>query len=506
MACLLGLDLGTSSLKALIVTDTGQSAGVGSAEYPILRPQPECAEQDPEDWWNAAALAVNQALSASPGLAADIAAIGLTGQMHGTVVLDRSLQALHHAVIWPDRRSERQVLAITELIGAERLIQITGSPLATGFQAATLRWIREEQPSLWRQVRHVLLPKDYLRWRLTGHLHTDPSDGAGTLLLDTRLRDWSPDLLAALDLDANILPPIAPSSTIVGQLTRPAAAHLGLPPGIPVVMGAADTASSALGTGIVSPDTLLITISTGGQLVLPAYDVRVDRLGRIHTFCGALEPADGKAAWYQMAATLCAGMALRWLRDQIFGIDSPDAYNLMMSWAESASLGAGGLVFLPYLVGERSPHMDPAARGVFLGLSANHGRAELVRAVMEGIALSCYDAYQVLIEIGADPGRVILAGGGGRSRLWQHIFADVFDLPLQRLATTEQSALGACLLAGAGIGLFDPAVTAAAWTSYDPPVEPDHRNHAAYGTLLEVFRSAYRVHANDFRVLREYEH
>lgn len=505
MANLLGLDLGTSSLKALIVDETGRTVGVGSAEYPILHPQPDYAEQDPEHWWQAAQVALGQALSDSPRLANDIAAIGLTGQMHGTLVLDESLQPLAPAIIWPDRRSEQQVRAITNLIGAERLVEITGSPLATGFQAATLRWLSEERPSLWRQVRHVLLPKDYVRWRLTGQLHTDPSDGAGTLLLDARLRNWSPDILRELDIDEGILPRVAPSATVVGELTPAVAAHLGLPAGIPVVLGASDTASSALGTGIVSPDTLLITISTGGQLVLPASSVRIDRLGRIHTFCSALEPAPGRAGWYQMAATLCAGMAMRWLRNRVFSIDSPDAYSRMTGWAEAVSLGAGGLVFLPYLVGERSPHMDSAARGMFLGLDADHGRGELVRAVMEGIALSCYDAYGVLAELGATPDRIVLAGGGARSRLWQRIFADVFDLPLQRLTIPEQSALGACLLAGAGIGLFDPAVTASGWTTYDVPIDPDHRRHEDYLQLLQVFRNAYQKHREDFRRLRDFQ-
>lgn len=505
MTKLLGLDLGTSSLKALIVDAAGRTAGVGSAEYPIDRPHPDHAEQDPEDWWRAAAMAVGQAIAAAPGLANDIAAIGLTGQMHGTVVLDGSLQPLSPAIIWPDRRSERQVQAITATIGAERLVEIAGSPVATGFQAATLGWLREEQPALWHQIRHVLLPKDYLRWRMTGQLSTDPSDAAGTLLLDARSRRWSGEILAALDLDAAVLPDIVPSTHVVGRLAHSAATHLGLPAGIPVVQGAADTAASALGTGIVSPTTLLITVSTGGQLVLPATDVSVDRQGRIHTFCSALEPESGQAGWYQMAATLCAGMAMRWLRDQVFGLTAPDAYTLMTGWAAETRAGAGGLVFLPYLVGERSPHMDPAARGVFLGLNARHGRAELVRAVMEGIALSCYDAYAVLAELGARPQRMILAGGGARSPLWQRIFADVFNLPLQRPTVSEQSALGACLLAGAGVGLFDLVDTATRWATFEPPVAPDAQQHADYLGLLDIFRDAYRNNSTAFRRLRHYD-
>jgi xylulokinase len=505
MAYLVGLDLGTSSVKALLVDEAGHTAGVGSAEYPMLHPQPDRTEQQPEAWWRAAVVAVRQALSCLDDQQLSVSAIGLSGQMHGTVLTDSSGQPLAPAVIWPDRRSQQQVQEITRLIGAEHLIEMTGSPVATGFQAATLRWIQQEQPSLWRQVRHVLPPKDYLRWRLTGEMHTDPSDGSGTLLLDARTRHWSSDILAALGIDPELLPRVLPSLTVVGRLAHPAAVEMGLPEGTQVVVGAADTASSALGTGIVSPDTLLMTISTGGQIVLPATDVSVDPKGRIHTFCSAVEPAPGQAGWYQMAATLCAGMALRWLRDYVFNLPEPDAYSQMAAWAESAGLGARGLLFLPYLVGERSPHMDPTARGVFLGLRADHGRAELVRAVMEGVILACYDAYQVLTELGANPINLVMAGGGARSRLWERIAADVFNLPVRRLAIAEQSALGAALLAGAGIGLFDLLTAACSWATYDPPVEPDSRNHEDYLALFEMFRGTYRKHRSDFHRLLDYD-
>jgi xylulokinase len=290
--------------------------------------------------------------------------------------------------------------------------------------------------------------------------------------------------------------------TVAGRLSPPAAQAFGLQAGIPVVIGAADTASSAAGAGITDRETLLLTISTGGQMVLPATDVNVDGGGRIHTFCSAFEPASGRAGWYQMAATLSAGMAMRWLRDQVFALQPEDAYGQMTAWAETAPPGARGLLFLPYLVGERSPHMDPSARGLFLGLTVDHGRAELVRAVMEGVTLACSDAYQVLAQLGAAPQRLVMAGGGARSRLWQQIVADVFGLPVQRLAVADQSAMGAALLAGAGIGLFDPDPAALGWTAYDPPVEPDDERHDCYRSLFGLFRSAYHKHREDFRHLQ----
>jgi len=502
---LLGIDLGTSSVKVLLATETGQILGWGSAEYPIYRPQPDWAEQHPDDWWWATVTAVRQALASVQDTPVSILAVGLSGQMHGTVLLDEADQVLAPAVIWPDQRSQRQVQEITDLVGAERLIELTGSPVATGFQAATMRWVQQERPDLWRQTHSILLPKDYLRYRLTGDYHADPSDGSGTLLLDVRRRDWSPEVLAALGIDAAQLPPVQLSTAVAGPLSRQAAEALRLPAGIPIVTGAADTACGAVGAGIVNDQTLLLTISTGGQIILPVPDVQIDRAGRIHTFCGALPPGPNQAGWYQMAAILSAGMALRWLRDRVFCMShlaGEVAYAQMTAWAETVEAGADGLLFLPYLMGERTPHMDPQARGLFLGLTASHGRAELVRAVMEGVALACCDAYQVLAELGARPEHIIMAGGGARSQLWQRIVADVFGLPVQQLEVGEQSALGAILLAGGGVGLFDPGSTAQMWAAYGPLVEPDGQRHALYQTLLPLFCSAYQKHREDFRQLR----
>ena len=502
MSHLLAIDLGTSSVKVLLTTAAGQILGQGNAEYPIHHPQAGWAEQEPEDWWQATSRAVRQALTSVQERPISIAALGLSGQMHGAVLLDKSGQLLAPAVIWPDQRSQRQVQEITDLIGARRLIELTGSPAATGFQAVTIRWIQQEQPELWQQTRTVLLPKDYVRWRLTGAYHTDPSDGSGSLLLDVHHRDWCSEVLAALKIEPSKLPPLQPSPAVVGQLSRQAAAALGLPAGMPVIAGAADTASSMIGAGIVKAQTLLLTISTGGQIILPATTAQMDPCGRLHTFCSAFPPESGQAGWYQMAAILSAGLALRWLRDQVFALAGAAAYTQMMTWAETAPPGANGLLFLPYLVGERTPYMDPQARGLFLGLSATHGRAELVRAVMEGVALAAYDAYQTLVELGADPERIIMAGGGARSQLWQQIVADVFGLSVQRLTGGEQSALGAILLAGAGIGLFDLGSAAQSWASYDPPIEPDCQRHAFYQSLLPLFRSAYQKHREDFRQLQ----
>jgi xylulokinase len=498
---LLGIDLGTSSVKALAISADGRLLGRGVAEYAIDRPKPGWAEQSPEVWWQETIVATRAALSGLDRRSGAINAIGLSGQMHGTVLLDEAGNLLNPAIIWPDRRSRRQVEEISEAIGGQRLIRLAGSPLATGFQAATLRWFQQERPEMWQQVATVLMPKDYLRWRLTGEILAEPSDGSGALLLDVRRRDWSPELLDALDIDPRLLPDIRPSTAIAGYLARQPAGQLGLPAGIPVVSGAADTACGLLGASVVDEGALLLTISSGGQLVAPVSKAQIDLAGRLHTFCSALEPTGGRPGWYQMAAILSAGLSLRWLRDQVVELKGRGAYEAMTALAEQSPPGANGLLFLPYLLGERTPHMDPQARGLFMGLTAEHGRSALVRAVMEGVVLACFDAYSVLVEMGVRPDSIIMAGGGAKSKLWRQMVADVFNLPVRPLATEEQSARGAALLAGAGLGLFEPAEAALTWASYGPAVEPDEGLRDRYDQLLAMFRLAYQKHRQDFKEL-----
>ncbi len=493
---LLGIDLGTSSVKVLLVNTEGCVAATGSAEYPILKPQPLYAEQDPEAWWTATVQAVRSVLAAAP--AAQPAAIGLSGQMHGVVLLDQQNRLLAPAVIWPDQRSRAQVQEITAGIGAERLYDITGSPLSTGFLAASVRWFQQEAKELWEQVAMLLLPKDYLRWRMTGVFATDPSDGAGALLLDERQRTWSKELLQFLQIDERQLPPVLPSDQIAGHLTADAAGALGLAAGIPIVTGAADTACGALGAGALSADRLLLSISTGGQLIQPVDEVRIDRRGRIHTFCSALTPGSQQAGWYQMGATLNAGMALRWLRDNVFAWRYPDAYDVMSMAAANTPPGAQGLLFLPYLVGERTPHMDPTARGAFFGLTLSHSQGDLVRAVMEGATFACYDAYQVLAELGVHSERVILAGGGAKSPLWRQIVADIFGKPVQPLLTSEQSAMGAVLLAGSGVGLLDIPSATRVWAQLGDETQPDPAQHSFYQERFGAFQSLYARNQGHF--------
>jgi xylulokinase len=506
---LLGLDLGTGSVKVVLATVTGRIVGQGSAEYPIDRPRPDRAEQDPEAWWRGVTRATHAALddaAAEPASGADAAdrvvAIGLAGQMHGTVLISAAHQPLAPAVIWPDQRSRREAAALTEELGLDEVIRLIGGPIASGFQASTIRWLRRHQPRLLDQAAVILAPKDALRLRLTGEIATEPSDGSGTGLMNSAVRRWSPELMTAVGVEPDRLPEMQEATTVAGGLRPAAALELGLPAGIPVVVGAADTPAGLLGAGLIRPDAFLLTISTGGQIAVPSATSDADPSGRSHTFCSALAPEPETTGWYRMAAILSAGLALHWLRDSVFALAGPDAYREMLSWAATVPPGSRGLVFLPYLLGERNPHMDPNARGVLLGLTASHGRAELARAVVEGITLGCFDASRTLADAGRLPSSIILGGGGGRSVVWQQIVADVFGLPVRHLETGEQAALGACLLAGGGAGALDLASAARHWARLGPPVEPDAFRHEIYERVYEIFRAGYPRMREDFERLR----
>jgi xylulokinase len=489
----LGIDLGTSSVKVLVTSSKGEIIGRGEASYPINSPGPGLAEQDPASWWGACLQAVNQATRGIDKSRYRITCIGLTGQMHGTVLLDKSGHHIGPAVIWPDQRSTRQAAEITDTIDQQRLIRLTGSPAAAGFQAATIRWCQQNRASDWAQVDKILLPKDYLQWRLTGEYSTDPSDASGTLLFDINRQRWSPIMLELMGIRRSQLPEVRPSEDIAGRIGEEAAGALGVAKNTPVVSGAGDVACGLLGAGITSGKKLLLTISTGGQITCPVAAPQVDLQGRIHTFCSALNTGEEQTGYLQLGAILSAGRSLRWLRDQILGHSQSISYTQLTDWAEEAPTGSRGLVFLPYIAGERTPHMDAGARGMFLGLTIEHDHKDIVRAVMEGVVMACFDAYSVLAELGASPDQIIMAGGGARSRLWRQIVADVFNIPVQSPKVTEQAAMGAAILAGSGVGHHTTSQAARDWSSYDIPVEPDSTRHERYQQIFDVYRTAYQA-------------
>jgi xylulokinase len=495
---LMGIDLGTSSVKVLLATVEGGIAGQGAAEYGIDRPAPDRAEQHPDAWWRGIVEASASALAAAARQAPDgakpadrILAIGLSGQMHGLVLVSDSHEPLAPAVIWPDQRSGDEVAELTERLGGPNIIRLTGGRLASGFMAASLAWFRQHDPALLDRAEICMSPKDAVRLRMTGEVATEPSDGSGTGMLNPSTRRWAPEIVVGVGISPEQLPPLVEASNVAGLLRPGAAAELGLRPGIPVVVGGADTPIGMLGAGLTSRETFMLSLSTGGQLAVPSDDPDTDPTGITLTYCSVLPPGPAAAGWYRMAAILSAGLALRWLRDEVFELTGPDAYARMLDSAATVPPGSRGLVFLPYLAGERSPHLDPSARGVLLGLTASHGRAELARAVVEGITLGCYDASRGLAEAGRLGSMITLAGGGSKSPAWQRIVADVFGLPVRHLESGDQAALGACLLAGGGIGALDTIAAAPAWARLGPVIEADPARHETYGAVYDIFRNGY---------------
>jgi xylulokinase len=486
MPFVLGIDLGTQSAKTVVLDDRGAVRAVTQAEIPILTPRPGWAEQEPQAWWRAVCDTVQAAVAEAGIRASDIAAVGLSGQMHGTVCVDQEGHPVRPAVIWADARSGAEVDALLEQVGRERLAALTANPLAAGFMAATVAWLRRhESETLWR-TRSLLLPKDYIRLRLTRQIATDASDAAGTLLFDVANRCWSQAMIEAVGVRPELLPRVVESGEVCGTVTRRAAQDTGIPAGTPVVAGGGDQPVGALAAGAIEPGILLATIGTGGQIFAPLAEPVCDPELRTHTFCHALPDR-----WYAMGAILSAGLCLRWLRDQVF-VGSGLGYAAMAAEAEAVPPGAEGLCFLPYLAGERTPHMDPGARGLFLGLSLRHRRGHLVRAVMEGVAFALREALDVLRSLGVAAERTVALGGGLRSPLWRQILADVFAAPIESLEIQEPAALGAAMLAADATPGF-PGIARAAELLARPAgsTSPIGRNTDGYRERYAVYRSLY---------------
>lgn len=452
MPLLMGIDLGTSSVKtALIDADSRKVVAVASQEYPVHHPKTGYAEQLPQEWWNATIKTVRQVHQSIPH--AEISAIGLSGQMHGFVCIGRDAQIVRPAIIWADTRSSQQVQDLNQQIQSkpQDFLDICGLPSA-GFMAVTLMWLARHEPETLGQTHKVILPKDYLRYQLTGTLGTDPSDAAATWLFDVKSSTWSDKLLQVCHIDPALMPSISPSSEVVGQLTQSAAEELGLYAGIPVVAGSADLPAQALGYGLIDAGQALVTVGTGGQVFVPQSQPQLDPEHRYYVFNHNVPDR-----WYAQAAILSAGLSLRWLRDTLGMRDSPDAFAYLSSLAADVPIGADGLLFLPYLAGERTPHMNPLASGMFLGLRLHHTPGHLARAVMEGVAFalkSCLDL------IASSAQTVILSGGATHSPIWRQILADVLAVPLAVADSAPHASIGAALLAGTGAGLY-PSIQAA---------------------------------------------
>jgi xylulokinase len=452
----LGIDVGTGGTRALIIDELGRVIASATEEHrAFTSPQIGWAEQDPDDWWRACGVAVREVLAKGYLRGNQISCVGLSGQMHGAVLLDDQERVVRPALIWCDVRTEEQTQQLTAQIGIDRLIQLTCNPALPNFTLTKCLWVRENEPENWSRVRSVMLPKDYVRFRLTGERATDVSDASGTLLLDVAHRRWSKEILELVELDESLLPNLYESPEICGKISAEGAAATGLQAGTPVVAGAGDQAAGAIGMGVVSSGTVSATIGTSGVVLAATSGPALDPKGRLHTFCHAVP-----GRWMVMGVTQAAGFSLRWFRDQ-FGagtnghgnshVDSrSDSYDTLTADAANAPAGCDGLLWAPYLMGERTPYLDPAARGILFGLTASHTRAHVIRAILEGVAFSLRDTFTVFQEIKVPVETVRLGGGGARSPLWRQIQADVYGRGVEMVEAEEGAAYGAAILAGVG--------------------------------------------------------
>lgn len=485
MPYLLGIDVSTTATKALLIDDAGRVVAVASSGYEFDAPRPLWSEQEPALWWEGAQRSIRQVLADAGITGGEVTAVGLTGQMHGLVLLDDEGHVLRPAILWNDQRTHAECDALREALGRERLIELTGNDALTGFTLPKLLWVKQHEPEYFARVRHVLLPKDFLRFRLTGTYATDRAGAGGTLLLDLRTRDWSPEVAEAAGIPMDWLPPTHEGPEITGHVSATAARLTGLREGTPVVAGGGDQAAGAVGMGAVRAGVVAITLGTSGVVFASTDSPSVEAQGRLHAFPHAVP-----GRWHLMGVTLSAAGSLRWYRDT-FAADV--SYETLFAEAAEVPPGSDGLLFLPYLTGERTPYPDPHARGAFVGLTVRHTRAHLTRAVLEGVAFSLRDVLNLLDEAGLDaPAEIRVSGGGARSPLWRQILADVLGVDLVTVGTTEGAAFGAALLAGTGVGVW-PSVDAAtdATVTTADRTEPDLDDAGAYGSFYKTYRDLY---------------
>lgn len=510
-ALLLGLDVGTSGAKAILIDAEvgGEVVAESTTLYGLSTPRPLWSEQDPEDWWRASCESIRQVMSSSGARGEEVCGVGLTGQMHGLVLLDGAGRVLRPAILWNDQRTGAQCESITRLVTKRRLLELTGNVVLPGFTAPKILWVREHEPEVYGRAAHVLLPKDYVRYRLSGVYATDVADASGTSLLDVGKRVWSEEMLAHLDLPKSWMPALHESTEATSVIHGEGARATGLSAGTAIAAGAGDQAAQAVGSGITSEGAVGVTIGTSGVVFAAANAYRHEPEGRLHAFCHAT----GRSGWHMMGVMLSAGGSLRWFRDGLCGEEKAEArrrgvdpYEVMMEGAAEAPAGARGLLFLPYLTGERTPHPDPLARGAFVGLTIRHGKGELTRAVVEGVTFGLKDCLDLLAESGIDVREVRVSGGGARSGLWRQILADVFDVPVAMVNSTEGAAYGAALIAGAGVGQWGSvAEAAAACVREVGRTEPQKCEAAVYREAHAVYRTLYGKLEETFAALGRLE-
>lgn len=484
MPYLMGLDISTTGAKALIIDENGNVMAVANTPQPISQPKPLWSEQNPSDWWDGIANSIREALTESKLSGEDIAAIGLTGQMHGLVLLDENGAVLRPSILWNDQRTQAQCDYMTETIGFERLIELTGNRALTGFTAPKILWVRDNEPEVYAKAKHVLLPKDYIRYKLTGDYATDLAGAAGTSLLNVAQRAWSQEVLDALNIPAEWMPPVHEGTQITGVISANTANETGLKAGTPVVGGGGDQAAGAIGMGCVTPDKIGVTVGTSGVVFAPLDRYAFEPEGRLHAFCHAVPNT-----WHFMGVMLSAAGSLQWYKDTFAADVSFDA---LLEETKDVPAGSEGLFFLPYLTGERTPHPDPLARGAFIGMTTRHTRGHMTRAVLEGVAFGLKDSFTLIDNAGLpEKFEVRISGGGAKSPIWQQIIADVLGAPLVNINTTEGGAFGAAILASVGAGIFADVATACEKMIQTGESVAVGENQAVYQERYNIYQNLY---------------
>ncbi len=504
MNYLLGIDIGTSGTKTVLFDTDGKVVASDTVEYPLYQPHNGWAEQDPADWWNATVATISAVVKNSAVNPSDIKGLGLSGQMHGLVMLDEKGEVLRKSIIWCDQRTAKECEEITAKIGADRLIEITANPALTGFTASKILWVRNNEPEIYKACKHILLPKDYIRYKLTGEFATEVSDASGMQLLDVTGRCWSDEVLEKLEIDKAMLGKVYESPEVTGKITEEIAKATGLMAGTIVVGGAGDNAAAAVGTGVVKDGTAFTTIGTSGVVYAHSSKITIDKGGRVHTFCCAVP-----GAWHVMGVTQGAGLSLKWFKENFCQEEiqkakelKKDVYEVMTEEAENAIIGSERLIYLPYLMGERTPHLDPDCRGVFFGLSAMHERKHLIRAVMEGVGYSLRDCVEILREMDVSITDMMACGGGGKSSLWRQMLADLYKCQVKTIHAQEGPALGVAILAGVGAGVYDSVEAAC-----DHIIKTDKtqdfvkKNTIQYEMFYNVYKKLYNDVKDTFKIL-----
>lgn len=492
----IGIDVSTTASKALAIDQQGTVVVTKSYPHDLSTPRPLWSEQDPEDWWKATSSALRDVLKQiSPD---EVAAVGLTGQMHGLTSLDKNGKPLRPAILWNDQRSGPQCAAITEKVGAKRMYQLAGSMMLPGFTAPKLMWVREHEPDVYKQIAHILLPKDYIRYRLSGAFVVDVADGSGIGLMDIGKRTWSDELVSAFDFPRAWLPELCESTAISARVSAEGAAATGLKVGTPIVGGAGDQPAGGVGNGIVSMGQASLTLGTSGVAYAVSDHYAPEPDGRLHTFCG---PMPG--TWFHMGVMLSAAGSLRWFHDEV----SPNAsYDDLNKQVESVPRGSMGLLFAPYLSGERHPHPDPLARGAIVGLTLRHGIPHIVRAVMEGVSFGMRDLLELLHNLGVKPAEAVISGGAANSPVWRQLTTDIMGIPLYTVNTSEGGAFGAAILAAVGVAAYPDVPTACAqMVRKVDEIHPEAAGVSDYQRLYPAFRALYPTLRETFATLAQFE-